>query len=67
MKVLVAKVKENNKIRYYNGKRFVIGKSRALDISKFNDETINMFIHVLYEHLSAIQQVGKIEYFTMDI
>ena len=45
----------------------MIGKSRALDISKFNDETINMFIHVLYEHLSAIQQVGKIEYFTMDI
>ena len=44
MKVLVAKRKNENKLRYYNGKCFVIGKSRAIDVGKMNtEETINKY------------------------
>lgn len=67
MKVLVAKRKTENKLRYYNGKCFVIGKSRAVDISNNSEETINKYIEALYKHLETTPEAGTIEYFTMDI
>ena len=68
MKVLVAKRKNENKLRYYNGKCFVIGKSRAIDIEKMNsEETINKYIQALYKYLETTPEAGTIGYFTMDI
>lgn len=68
MKVLVAKRKNENKLRYYNGKCFVIGKSRAVDIGERNSrDTINKFINALYENLETTPESETIEYFTMDI
>lgn len=68
MKVLVAKRKNENKLRYYNGKCFVIGKNRAVDISVRNsEETINKFIEALYKRLETTPEAGTIDYFTMDI
>ena len=68
MKLLVAKIKNENKLRYYNGKCFVIGKSRAIDIGVRNsEETINKFIEALYKHLETTPEAGTIDYFTMDI
>lgn len=68
MKVLVAKRKTENKLRYYNGKCFVIGKNRAVDISIMNtEETINKYIEALYKHLETTPEAGTIDYYTMDI
>lgn len=68
MKVLVAKRKTENKLRYYNGKCFVVGKSRAVDIGKMNsEETINKYIESLYKHLESTPEAGTIDYYTMDI
>ena len=68
MKVLVAKRKDEKKLRYYNGKMFVVGKNRAIDISIRNsDETIQKFIDKLYEYLKTTAEKGTIEYFVMDI
>ena len=68
MKVLVAKRKNETKLRYYNGKCFVIGKSRAVDVGKVNtEETINKFIENLYKYLDTTPERGTIDYFTMDI
>ena len=68
MKVLVAKRKTENKLRYYNGKCFVVGKGRAVDIGKMNsEETINNYIEALYRHLETTPEAGTIDYFTMDI
>ena len=68
MKVLVAKRKNENKLRYYNGKCFVIGKSRAVDIgAKNTQETINEFINALYKHSEKTLDAGNIDYFTMNI
>ena len=68
MKVLVAKRKGEKKLRYYNGRQFVIGKSRAVDIGKMNsEETINKYIEALYKHLETTSEVGTIDYFTMNI
>lgn len=55
-------------LRYYNGKCFVIGKNRAIDIGKMNsEETINNYIEALYKHLETTPEAGTIDYFTMDI
>lgn len=68
MKVLVAKRKNENKLRYYNGKCFVIGKSRAVDIGVMNtQETINEFINALYKLSETTLDAGNIDYFTMVI
>lgn len=68
MKVLVAKRKNENKLRYYNGKCFVIGKNHAIDISIMNtEETINKYIEALYKHLETTPETGTIDYYTMDI
>ena len=68
MKVLVAKRKNENKLRYYNGKCFVICKSRAIDVGKMNtEETINKYIEALYKYLETTPEAGTIDYFTMDI
>lgn len=68
MTVLVAQRKGEKKLRYYNGRRFVIGKSRAIDIGKMNsEETINKYIDALYKHLETTPEVGTIDYFTMNI
>ena len=48
MKVLVAQRKGEKKLRYYNGRQFVIGKNRAVDVGKMNtEETINKYIEAL--------------------
>ena len=50
MKVLVAQRKGEKKLRYYNGRQFVIGKNRAVDVGKMNtEETINKYIEALYK------------------
>ena len=68
MKVLVAQRKGEKKLRYYNGRQFVIGKSRAVDVGKMNtEETINKYIQALYEYLETTPEAGTIDYFTMDI
>lgn len=68
MKVLIAKRKNENKLRYYNGKCFVIGKNHAVDISIMNnEETINKFINALYKHLETTPEAGTIEYYTANI
>lgn len=67
MKVLVAKRKNENKLRYYNGKCFVIGKSRAVDIGTMNNQEINEFINALYEHSKTTLDVGNIDYFIMNM
>ena len=67
MKVLVAKRKTENKLRYYNGKYFVIGKSRAVDISNNSEETINNYIEALYKHLETTPEAGTIEYYVTEI
>ena len=68
MKVLVAQRKGEKKLRYYNGRQFVIGKNRAVDIGKMNnEETINKYIQALYDYLATTPEAGTIEYFTMDI
>ena len=68
MKVLVAKRKNENKLRYYNGKCFVIGKNRAVDVGKMNtEETINKYIEALYKYLETTPEAGTIDYFTIDI
>ena len=68
MKVLVAQRKGENKLRYYNGRQFVIGKSRAVDVGKMNtEETINKYIEALYKHLETTPEAGTIDYYTMDI
>lgn len=67
MKVLVAKRKNENKLRYYNGKYFVIGKSRAFDMGAMTQEKINEFIKALYEHSETTLDAGNIDYFTTDI
>lgn len=67
MKLLVAKKKDENKLRYYNGKMFVIGKSRAIDVSiRNNDETIQKFIDKLYEYLETTVERGTIDYFVIE-
>lgn len=68
MKLLVAKKKDENKLRYYNGKKFVIGKSRAIDVSiRNNDETIQKFIDKLYEYLETTVERGTIDYFVIEV
>ena len=68
MKVLVAQRKDEKKLRYYNGRQFVIGKSRAVDIGKMNtEETINKYIETLYKYLETTPEAGTIDYYTMDI
>ena len=67
MKVLVAKRKTENKLRYYNGKCFVVGKNRAIDISGNDEETINNYIEALYKRLETTPEAGTIDYYTMDI
>ena len=68
MKVLVAQRKGEKKLRYYNGRQFVIGKSRAVDVGKMNtEETINKYIEALYKSLETTPEAGTIDYFTMDI
>ena len=67
MTVLVAKRKNEKVLRYYNGKRFVIGKSRAIDISMNSKETISKYIKALYDYLDTTCERGTIDYFTMDI
>lgn len=68
MKVLVAQRKGEKKLRYYNGRQFVIGKNRAVDISIMNtEETINKYIKALYKHLETTPEDGTIDYYTMDI
>lgn len=68
MKVLVAKRKDEKKLRYYNGKMFVVGKNRAIDISIRNsDETIQKYIEALYDYLETTAEKGMYEYYTMDI
>lgn len=68
MKVLVAKRTNENKLRYYNGKCFVIGKTRAIDVGVMNTQArINEFIKALYEHSETTLDAGNIDYFTMDI
>ena len=67
MKVLVAKRKGENKLRYYNGKMFVIGKSRAVDISGNSDEVIQKYIEYLYDYLETLPlERGTIDYFVLD-
>ena len=68
MKVLVAKRVNENKLRYCNGKMFVVGKNRAIDISIRNsEETIQNFINALYEYLETTSEKGTIEYYVMEI
>ena len=68
MKVLVAQRKGEKKLRYYNGRQFVIGKNRAIDIGKMNtEETINKYIEALYKYLETTPEAGTIDYFTIDI
>ena len=68
MKVLVAKRVNEKKLRYYNGKMFVIGKNRAIDISIRNsEETIQKFIKALYDYLETTAEKGTIEYYVMEI
>ena len=68
MKLLAAKKKDENKLRYYNGKMFVIGKSRAIDVSiRNNDETIQKFIDKLYEYLETTAECGTIDYFVIEV
>lgn len=68
MKLLVAKKKDENKLRYYNGKMFVVGKSRAIDISlKNSDETIQKFIDNLYAYLETTPENGTIDYFVIEV
>ena len=68
MKVLVAKRINEKKLRYYNGKMFVVGKNRAIDISIRNsEETIQKFIKALYDYLETTAEKGMYEYYTMDI
>ena len=68
MKVLVAKRVNENKLRYYNGKMFVVGKSRAVDISIRNsEENIQIFIKALYDYLETTAEKGTIEYYVMEI
>ena len=66
MKVLVAKRKGENKLRYYNGKMFVIGKSRAVDISRNSGEVIQEYIKTLYDYLETLPERGTIDYFVLD-
>ena len=67
MKVLVAKRKGENKLRYYDGKMFVIGKSRAVDISRNSDEVIQKYIEYLYDYLETLpSERGTIDYFVLD-
>lgn len=67
MKVLVAKRKNENKLMYYNGKCFVIGKSRAVDIGTMKQEILNEFINALYKHSETTLDAGNIDYFTTNI
>lgn len=68
MKLLVAKKKDENKLRYYNGKMFVVGKSRAIDVSIRNsDETIQEFINNLYDYLETTAERGTIDYFVIEV
>ena len=67
MKVLAAKKKTENKIRYYNGKYFVIGKKNAIDISNNSEETINKYIEALYKYLETTFEKDTIDYFVMEI
>ena len=66
-KVLVAKRKTEKKIRYFNGKMFVIGKTRAVDISNNSDEVINKYINALYEYLETTPEAGTIDYYVIEI
>lgn len=67
MKVIVAQRKGEKKLRYYNGRQFVIGKNRAVDVGKMNTETINKYIDSLYKHRETTTEAGTIDYFTIEI
>ena len=57
MKVLVAKRKTENKLRYYNGKCFVIGKNRAIDISIMNTEETSSIAKTYEDSVKMIKTI----------
>ena len=68
MLVLCAKRKTEKKERFYNGRCFVCGKSRAVDISGIEKNKIDDYIMQLYAYLETIpHERGTIDYYTKEI